>query len=99
MEILMVCSNYVYFFYKQLALGWKIRKQLSGFNLFSLSNNKNYILKKIGVFICNKRKLAVKLTIHQNSAVSKNIIGKNVKSLTTNINLNVDFEAFHSLQT
>ena len=87
------------FFYKQLALGWKIRKQLSGFNLFSLSNNKNYILKKIGVFICNKRKLAVKLTIHQNSAVSKNIIGKNVKSLTTNINLNVDFEAFHSLQT
>ena len=74
------------FCYKQLALGWKIRKQLSGFNLFSLSNNKNYILKKIGVFICNKRKLAVKLTIHQNSAVSKNIIGKNVKSLTTNIN-------------
>ena len=36
--------------YKQLALGWQIAKQLSGFNLFSLSNNKNYRLKKKGVF-------------------------------------------------
>ena len=27
--------------YKQLALAWKIAKQLSGLNLVSLSNNKN----------------------------------------------------------
>ena len=36
--------------YKQLALGWQIAKQLSGLNPFSLSNNKNYRLKKSGVF-------------------------------------------------
>ena len=36
--------------YKQQALGWQIFKQLPGLNLFSLSNNKNYILKKSGVF-------------------------------------------------
>ena len=44
-----------YFFYKQpvfkeLTLGWQIAKQLSGLNLFALSNNKNYRLKKSGVF-------------------------------------------------
>ena len=44
-----------YFFYKQpvyeqLALGWKIAKQLSGINPLLLSNNKNYRLKKSGVF-------------------------------------------------
>ena len=27
-------------------------------------------------FLCNKRKIAVKLTIHQNSAVSKALWGK-----------------------
>ena len=32
--------------YKQLALKWQIAKQLSGFNLLSLSNNKNYRLKE-----------------------------------------------------
>ena len=36
--------------FKQLALGWQIAKQLSGLNPFSLSNNKNYRLKKSGVF-------------------------------------------------
>ena len=36
--------------FKQLALGWQIAKQLSGFNPFSLSNNKNYRLKKRRVF-------------------------------------------------
>ena len=36
--------------YKQLALKWQIAKQLSGFNLLSLSNNKNYRLKESGVF-------------------------------------------------
>ena len=43
------------FFYKQLvykqpALGWQIGKQLSGLNPFSLSNDKNYRLKKSVVF-------------------------------------------------
>ena len=32
-------------FYERLALGWKIAKQVSGLNL-TLSNNKNYKLKK-----------------------------------------------------
>ena len=32
--------------YKQLALGWQIAKQLSGLIPLSLSNNKNYRLKK-----------------------------------------------------
>ena len=36
--------------YKQLALAWKITKQISGLNPLSLSNNKNYRLKKNGVF-------------------------------------------------
>ena len=36
--------------YEQLALGWQIAMQLSGLNPLSLSINKNYKLKKIGVF-------------------------------------------------
>ena len=36
--------------YNQLVLGWKIAKQLSGLNPLSLSNSKNYRLKKSGVF-------------------------------------------------
>ena len=36
--------------YKQLALKWKIAKQLSGLNPLSLSNNKNYKLNKREVF-------------------------------------------------
>ena len=32
--------------YKQLALAWQIGKHFSGLNLVSLSNNKNYRLKK-----------------------------------------------------
>ena len=36
--------------FKQLTLGWQISKQLSGRNPFSLGNNKNYRLKKSGVF-------------------------------------------------
>ena len=44
-------SNTLNFFYKQpvygqTALGWRIAKQLSGLNPFSLSNNENYRLKK-----------------------------------------------------
>ena len=49
--------NYTYFFYKQLALRWQIAKQLSWFNLLSLSNDKNYRLKKVEFFLCNKRKI------------------------------------------
>ena len=36
--------------YKQLALRWQAATQLSGLNLLSLSNNKNYRLKESGVF-------------------------------------------------
>ena len=36
--------------FKQLALGWQSAKQSSGLNPFWLSNNKNYRLKKSGVF-------------------------------------------------
>ena len=36
--------------FKQLVLGWQIAKKLSGLNPFSLSNNKNYSLKKSGAF-------------------------------------------------
>ena len=36
--------------YKQLALAWKIAKQLSGLNVLSLSNNKNCRLKRNRVF-------------------------------------------------
>ena len=36
--------------YKQLALAWRIAKQLSGLNPVSLSNNKNYRLKRNRVF-------------------------------------------------
>ena len=44
--------------YKQLAFGWQIAKELSGLNRFSLSNNKNYRLKKSGFFfVCNRRKV------------------------------------------
>ena len=72
----MSCLDYTYFFYKQLALRLQIAKQLSRLNPFSLRNNKNYRLKKTGVFICNKHKIAVKLVIQHNSAVSKALLGK-----------------------
>ena len=36
--------------YKQLGLRWQIAKQLSGFGTLSLSNNKNYRLRKSEVF-------------------------------------------------
>ena len=59
-------SQYTLFFYKQPvykqpSLEWQIAKQLSGLTLLSLSNNKNYRLKKSGVFLCDNRKKAVKL--------------------------------------
>ena len=74
--------KYTYFFnkqpgYKQLALKWQIAKQLSGINSLSVSNNKNYRLKKSRVFpLCNKHKTAFRPTIHQNPAASKALLGK-----------------------
>ena len=50
--------------YKQLALRCQIAKQRSGFNPLLLSNNKKYRLKKVEFFLCNKRKIIVKPTIH-----------------------------------
>ena len=57
--------------YKQLALAWQIAKQLSGLNPLSLSNKKNYRLKR--KFLCKNHKTAVKPNIHQNLAVSKHL--------------------------
>ena len=48
-------STFIFFnkipVYKQLALEWQISQHLSGLNSFSLSNSKNYRLKKSGVFL------------------------------------------------
>ena len=44
-----ICSFYKQPVFKQLALGWQIPIQVLGLNPFSLSNNKNYRLKKSGV--------------------------------------------------
>ena len=74
--------------YKQLALGWKITKQLSGVNHYSLSNNKNYRKRKFEFFLCNKHKVVIKPSVHQNSAVSKAFFWKILKSLIINIGLN-----------
>ena len=46
-----------------------------GSNPFSLSNNKNYRLKKSGV-LSDKRKIAVKPIIQKISTVSKALLGK-----------------------
>ena len=67
----MVCLDYTYFFISNWASDGKLR-----LNLFLVSNNINYILKKSRVFICNKHKVAIKLAIHHNSAVSKALLGK-----------------------
>ena len=60
----------------KLALGWQIAKQLSGLNTLSLSNNKNYRLKKNAFFLCNKLTIAFKQTMPRNSAASKTLSGK-----------------------
>ena len=64
------------FFYKQLALLWQIAKQLSGLKPLLLSSNENNRLEKSGIFLCNRSKMAVKATVHQNSAISKALLGK-----------------------
>ena len=74
-------STTLSFFYKQLvqkqpALGWQTSKQLTELNSLSLSNNKNYGLKKSGIFLCDKRKIAAKSTMQQNSTASKIFLGK-----------------------
>ena len=72
--------KYTYIFnkqpgYKQLALKRKLAKQFSGLKFLSVSNNKNYRLKKNKVFpLCNKHKTAVRTTIHQNLAASKALL-------------------------
>ena len=48
--------------------------QLSELNLLSLSNNKNCRLKKVEFFLYYKREVSIKLTIHQNSVVSKALL-------------------------
>ena len=45
--------------------------------------------RKEEFFFCNKRKIAVKTTIQQNSAVSKALLGKILKSPI----INIDFES------
>ena len=66
---------YTFFFYRQLALWRQIAEQLSGLSTFSLSNNKNYRLKKVEFFVCNKCKITVKLTMHHNTAFVKALLG------------------------
>ena len=70
--------SYVYIqpAFTHLALGWQIVKQLAELNPLWLSNSRNCRLKKVESFLRNQRKIAVKLTIHQNSAVSKVLLGK-----------------------
>ena len=83
--------HFVFFYeqpvYKQLVLAWKIAKQLLGLNPLSLGNNKNYRLKKMEFFLCNKCKIAVKPKF----SFLKNIFGKILKSLI----INVDFESWY----
>ena len=61
--------------YKQLALGSQIAKQLSWLNPLSLITIKTTDYRK-EFFLCNKCKVAVKPAMHQNSAVSKALLGK-----------------------
>ena len=63
--------------HKQLALACQTAKQLSGLKPLLLSNNKNYsFYEKLIFFLCNKCKIVVKPTIHQNSAAPKIFLGK-----------------------
>ena len=73
--------RYTLFFYKkpvydQPNLGRQIFKQHPEHKPLSLSNNRYCRLKKVEFFLFNKRKIAVKLTIPPNPAVSKALLGK-----------------------
>ena len=81
------------FFYKQLALGWQIAKQILGFNLLSLCHSENYRLKKVEFSLSNKRKIAVKLSMHQNSAVSKFTKIQHFWELFKSLITNIGFES------
>ena len=62
---------------KQLPPGWHIDKQLSEPNPLSRSKTiKTTDSRRVKFFLCNKHKIAVKPTIHQNSHVSKELLGK-----------------------
>lgn len=50
--------------YKQVAFWWQISDERSGLNPLSLSNSRNYILKKSGVFPSSKCKIDIKPTMH-----------------------------------
>lgn len=50
--------------YKQVAFWWQVSDERSGLNPLSLSNNRNYILKKSGVFPSSKCKIDIKPTMH-----------------------------------
>ena len=56
-----MCKNKLFYkqpVYKQLSLGWQIAKQLSGLKPLSLSNNKNYRIKKVEFsFVMNEKEL------------------------------------------
>ena len=43
---------------------------------FKSNHSKNYRLRKLKFFLFNKRKIDVKPTVHQNSAVPKALLGK-----------------------
>ena len=49
--------------FKQLAFGWQIATQLSGFNPLLLSNNKNYRLRKSRVFPFNSFEHKIEKTL------------------------------------
>ena len=73
--------------YKQLHPASQIDKQLSGLNPLSRSKTiKTADSRRVKFFLCNKRKIAVKPTIHQNSHVSKELLGKSLI-------INIDFES------
>ena len=64
--------------YKQLTLKWRIAEQLSGFNLLSLSNNRNYRNNRNNIKQQQKRQCT-------KIQYLKSIIGKLLKSVLINI--------------
>ena len=69
-------SIYTLFFISNYLSDSKLLSKLSAPSLLSLSNNKNSRYRKVEFFLCNKRKIVVKLIIHQNSAVSNALLTK-----------------------
>ena len=71
--------------YKQLALEQQIAKQISGFSLLSLSNNKNCRLKKSFPFVINIKLLGQQIYTPKFSCL-ESIIGKILKLLIIKFN-------------